>query len=416
MMPVHQARALIEAHARALPGECVSIDDAPGRVLAEDVRATHALPPFDNSAMDGFGLRVAAGVVPAGTALPVSARLAAGDGATVLAPGSACEIMTGARVPAGCDSVVPVEQVDVLDRDADGVPRTIRLCADVAQGQHVRRAGEDVAAGAILAPAGAWVTPALAMLLRGAAAHRVPVARRPRAALLNTGRELVDDERPLREGEIRNTNGPYLEARLREAGAEVVLRETVGDETMAFVEALGRALAAGAEVIVSTGAVSMGHYDFIPDALVAMGARIHFHKLRMRPGKPLLFAQLPGGALCFGLPGNPVSSAVGLRFFVEPALRRMLGMPAERPLMLPLAAPVAGKPGFTRYHKADVGIDGGGQARVHSLHGQESFRIRPLALANAWLELPESAEGFDSGVLAPVWPLTHCHPFWSQTP
>src|SRR5690606_18514572 len=175
------------------------------------------------------------------------------------------------------------------------------------------------------------------MLLAALGVPLVDVHATPRVALINTGRELVDDPaQPLASGEIRNSNGPYLAQRIEQAGAELVLRQTVSDEVDAFFIAMEEARSAGAELVLSTGAVSMGRYDFIPDALRKLGATIHFHKVAIRPGKPLLFATLPNGALFFGLPGNPASSAVGLRFFVEPALRAMLGLAPERALRLPL--------------------------------------------------------------------------------
>lgn len=173
------------------------------------------------------------------------------------------------------------------------------------------------------------------------------------------------------------------------------------------MNALERALAAGADVLLSTGAVSMGRYDFVPDALRQIGATIHFHKVRIRPGKPVLFATLPGGALFFGLPGNPVSSAVGLRFFVEPALRMLTGLPPERPLKLPLSAPYGKRQGVRVHLKGRVMPDAAGRLWAQVLPGQESFRIAPLAWSNAWIVLDEPDGELPEGALVDVYGLGH---------
>jgi molybdopterin molybdotransferase len=187
----------------------------------------------------------------------------------------------------------------------------------------------------------------------------------------------------------------------------LVLRETVSDDADAFLAALQRALAAGAEVVLSTGAVSMGRYDFVPDALRSIGARLHFHKVRIRPGKPLLFATLPGGQLYFGLPGNPVSSAVGLRFFVEPALRALSGLVPERPLQVPLAASFKKRAPLRFHLKGGLELNQHGQLQARVLPGQESFRIAPMAQANCWIVVEEAHEAPVAGDVVKVYGLGH---------
>jgi molybdopterin molybdotransferase len=311
--------------------------------------------------------------------------------------------MTGARLPDGLDRVIPVEQTERLE-----APPRVRLLADVAPGQNVRPAGSDVAAGETVLAAGTLLAPQHRMLLAALGVARVRVAARPRVAVLCTGRELVDDvAQALEPGQIRNSNGPFLAARLPLAGAELVHIETVGDEVDAFLAAFERARAAGARTVVSTGAVSMGRYDFVPQALERLGAEVRFHKLAVRPGKPLLFARLPDGTLFFGLPGNPIAVAVGLRFFVEPALRAMLGLPRERPWRVPLAADYAKKPRLRFHLKSRVGVYGAGRLAVTALRGQESYRIRPLAEANAWAVVPVEATALPAGTLVDVYGLGH---------
>lgn len=367
------------------------LDDAPGpvierlpcaaalgRVLATPVVATESLPPFDNAAMDGYALRLAGRSAAAGSAFALGGAQFAGD-AALSVPGEAIEITTGARVPEGFDSVVMVEQTRLLD---DG---RLVLDAEVRPGQHIRRRGEDIAAGETVMAAGQRIDPAALGVLAALGVAEVELARRPRLGLIATGRELVDDPRqPLAPGQIRNSNLPTLCAQGGEAGAEVVHAETCGDEVPAFLAAVERCRAAGAEILISTGAVSMGRFDFVPAALEKLGAEALFHKVRIRPGKPLLFARLPDGSRFFGLPGNPVSSLVGFRFFIEPLLRARLGLPSERPALLPLGAPLRLKPGLRFHLKARTRLDADGRLGVEVLSGQESFRLAPLLTANAW--------------------------------
>ncbi|MEW9572879.1 gephyrin-like molybdotransferase Glp [Rhodanobacter sp. Si-c] len=397
-----EALRLILATCAPLPAQEVAVVAAMGRVLATPVSAPGALPPFDNSAMDGYALGGGAEALAAGSEWPIEGEQAAGDGATQARRG-AWEIMTGARLPDGLDRVIPVEQTERLE-----APPRVRLLADVAAGENVRTAGSDVPAGASVFAAGTVLAPQHLMLLAALGVASVTVADRPRVAVLCTGRELVDDPiRPLESGQIRNSNGPFLAERVPRAGAELVHIETVGDEVDAFLEAFARARAAGARVMVSTGAVSMGRYDFVPQALERLGAEAIFHKVAIRPGKPLLFARLPDGTLFFGLPGNPIAVAAGLRFFVEPALRLMLGLPREVPWRVPLAGDYAKKPRLRFHLKADVALDAQGRLVARVLTGQESYRIRPLAEANAWVVVPLEATALAAGALVEVCGLGH---------
>ena len=397
-----EALRLVLADCSPLPVQEVLAAAAMGRVLAAPVRAPGALPPFDNAAMDGYALGGGAEALAADSAWPIEGEQAAGDGATQARRG-AWEIMTGARLPGGLDRVIPVEQTERLE-----APPRVRLLADVATGENVRRAGSDVPAGEAVLVAGTVLAPQHGMLLAALGVGRVPVAERPRVAVLCTGRELVDDPAVLLgAGQIRNSNGPFLAARLPRAGAELAHIETVGDDMDAFLAAFGRARAAGARVVLSTGAVSMGRYDFVPQALERLGAEAVFHKVAIRPGKPLLFARLPDGTLFFGLPGNPVAVAVGLRFFVEPALRAMLGLRQEVPWRVPLAADYAKKPRLRFHLKARVALDAQGRLVAQVLPGQESYRIRPLAEANAWVVVPLDASALPAGTLVDVCGLGH---------
>ncbi|MDR6672156.1 gephyrin-like molybdotransferase Glp [Xanthomonas sp. 1678] len=409
MIGYAQALSMVREAVPLLGMEAVPAIAAEDRVLAEPLVSAAALPPFDNSAMDGFGVHASSAGLAAGVELAVGGWQAAGD-TQCRAGDGAWEMMTGAPVPAGLDAVIPVEQVEVLAR-AEGRPLAIRLLAAVQPGQHVRRSGEDVCVGEPVLPAGERLGAPQTTMLAALGVAQVLVRRRPRVAVIATGRELVGDPaQPLASGQIRDSNRPFLAAQLRAAGAEVVWQGIVGDEPAQFHAALDAALAAGADAVLSSGAVSQGRYDFVPEALRQRGARIGFHKVAIRPGKPLLFATLAEGPLYFGLPGNPVSSAVGLRFFVEPALRAMLGLAAEKPLWLPAGMPIA-KPAALRFHGSGVvACDRSGQLRAAILPQQHSFRLRPLLAANAWLVVPEGVADVAADEPVQVYGLGHWQP------
>jgi molybdopterin molybdotransferase len=392
-------RIVLTASAR-MPVEACAISSCIGRVLAKAVVSEVALPPFDNSAMDGFALRGGAQAVPAGSTLHIEGQQAAGDGVSQARSG-AWEIMTGARVPDGLDRVIPVEQTERAGEH-------ITLQADVEPGQNIRLAGSDVGRGDVVIEPGTTLAPNHLMLLAALGLANVSVATRPRVAVLCTGRELVDDaSQPLQAGQIRNSNGPFLTARLPLSGAEVIYTETVGDDAAAFEAALRNALDAGAQIVITTGAVSMGRYDFVPQALENIGATTLFHKVAIRPGKPLLFARLRDNALLFGLPGNPIAVAVGLRFFIEPALRVMLGLPAEMPRRVPLLASFGKKPKLRFHLKTRLRIDAEGRLGAEILGGQESYRIRPLADANAWAIVPADIDVLPKGAMVDVYGPSH---------
>ncbi len=372
--------------------ETCTLATARGRVASGSIVSPSALPPFDNSAMDGYALSGGTEPLAVGTEWFIEGEQAAGD-ESVQAGQGAWEIMTGARVPRGLDRVIPVERTERLQN-----PPRVRLSGEVAKGQNVRHAGSDVAIGDALITSGTVLTPQHLMLLAALGVSHVPLAARPRVAALCTGRELVDDPaQVLGSGQIRNSNGPFLAERIPLAGAELVYAETVGDDVEAFLSAFGRAQDAGARIVLSTGAVSMGRYDFVPKALQRLGAEILFHKVAIRPGKPLLFAKLPDGTLFFGLPGNPISVAVGLRFFVEPALRRMLGMAPEQPLRVALAQAYSQHRALRFHLKSSVSVDREGRYVAHILPGQQSYRIRPFAQANAWVVTAADTTDLDRG-------------------
>jgi len=233
----------------------------------------------------------------------------------------------------------------------------------------------------------------------------LPVYAQPKVAIIPTGKELISwDSDDLAPGQIRNSTAPFLVNVLEAQGASVKVYPVVADQPDMFREQLLSIINEQYDMVISTGAVSVGKYDFVLSVLEQVGASVHFHKCAIRPGKPILFADLPGGSAFFGLPGNTVSTAVGFRFFVAPFLRQVLGQKQERPRKLKLMNPVQKPHGLRCFFKAqiDQGLDGD---RVKVLAGQASFMVVPLLSADAWAVLPEDATQIDSDVAIDVYTL-----------
>jgi molybdopterin molybdotransferase len=319
---IDDALALVLEGLAPLESERVPIGEAAGRVVAEDVAAVVDLPPFDRSAMDGYAVR-AADCAP-GMALRLAGGVAAGDVALdAVEPGTAARISTGAAIPPGADAVLQSEHAQVGD---DG---TVTPTQPVAAGLHVRRRGEDVRAGDVLAPAGSHLTLPRLSALASAGVGEVAVHRRPAVAVLVTGSELLPPGAPPEPGRIHESNGLMVGLLAHRAGA--VAGETVRvRDDRAATEAAVRAALDGADVVVVSGGVSVGPHDHVRPAFEACGVQEVFWSVRMKPGKPLWFGRR-GRTLVFGLPGNPLSAIVGAAVFIAPALRRLAGDRDARP-------------------------------------------------------------------------------------
>ena len=407
MIDYDKAIEIIIATAAALPVRQVSLADAAGTVVAADLPSPNAVPPFDNSAMDGFAVRSADTVDTSTdnpTTLTVVGMVTAGEVATGMGePGTAWEIMTGAPVPAGYDGVIPIEQV-TIERDSKGKPIAIELGQQVAAGRNLRSAGEDFAAGDALVKAGQLIQANQIMGLAATGVSELRARLPARVAAITTGNELSNTGDKLKPGKIHDSNGPYLEAAIASIGATsagVYRSSDSADELIALVENMQDTT----DVILTTGGVSAGRMDFVPAALEQLGADILFHRVAIRPGKPILFARLPNGTLVFGLPGNPIAVAVGLRFFVIPALRAMQGLPPENYLTACVKASVGKKQGLRFFAKASANSDAQGQLQVEALPGQESFKISPLMNANCWLIADEVTAEVAAGSLVKIAPL-----------
>jgi molybdopterin molybdotransferase len=400
-----QAMREIRQHAQQLGTERVPLAEMCGRILAEQVIAAVNLPSFDNSAMDGFALHAAHLQLPVGTPIAVQHLQLAGDAVFALGE-HACQIMTGAAVPHGTVSVVPVEDVEMFGGFESAAGFFIRLKQKISAGQNIRLAGEDVQRGELLCALGAVLNTQYLMLFAALGIDTLAVRRRVKVAVFCTGEELLSDNTlELRNGQIRNSNGPYILAELNALAVDVVHYAVIPDQQDAYLQALQQAEQSGCQLIISTGAVSMGVRDFIPSALHDLKGKIIFHKVRLRPAKPSVFAILPSGALVFGLPGNPMSCAVGLRFFVQEAIRAFQGLQSEQAIAAILQTSITKKAGWQLMQKACLTISAEGQAQVSLLQGQESFRIKPFVQANVWALLPEAAVHLAQGECVYCYPM-----------
>ncbi len=334
MLAVDEALDRILAVFVRLPSEQIAISDGLGRVLAQDIRAQNDLPPFANSSMDGYAVHaadIAAASQDAPVRLAVIADIPAGSSNQVtIESGQAARIMTGAPLPDGADTVVPVEQTDDAPRGVHGEvrlaappPAQIAIYQPTAAGDYVRPIGEDVRAGQVVLREGRVLRAADLGVLAGLGLSHIQVIRQPVVAVLSTGDELLDVDAPLAPGKIRDMNGYTITALVQGLGAKAV-RLGVARDTADNVRAhLQQAVDAHADLIISTAGVSVGAFDVVKTVIESMGA-LAFWRVRMRPGKPLAFGNVQGIPF-LGLPGNPVSAMVSFDVFARPAILKMAG-------------------------------------------------------------------------------------------
>ena len=374
-IPVEEARALVVGAVRRVGTEPVGLAELAGRVLAEPVVAPHDLPRHANSAMDGYALR-AGDPGP----WPVADRILAGDDPAPLPPGACAAIATGGVLPDGADAVVPIEQA----AEADGA---VTASVAPAAGDHVRPVGADVRAGDEVLPAGAVLGPLAAAAVAGLGLTGAVCAARPRVAVLTTGDELVSPGEPLARGQIHESNSVLVRAALERAGCRVVHVGGVPDAADATRAAFATALA-DADLVVSTGGVSVGPRDHVKPALAELGVRELFWRIATQPGQPTWCGTAPDGTLVAGLPGNPLSCLVGLHLLLVPAVRAMMGAePGPDTVRAALAAPVRRLPARMRCLPMRL-ADG----RLEDLGAGVSHQLSRAARANA-LALVPTGEG-----------------------
>ncbi len=398
MISVDEALDIVLSRIEHIGTERVRLDQARGRVLAENVCADIDLPPFDRARMDGYAMRSEdASVAP--IRLRAVGEIAAGARMTErLESGEAVKIFTGAPIPAGADAV---QKVEVTESDGE----TVLIKEAVRPGQFITPRASEVAAGETVARRGREIGPAEMAVLASFGYAEVQVARKPRAAVLSTGSELVEVSTKPVEAQIRNSNSYTISAYAERAGAAVTNLGTVKDSFTDTRNALVEA-SRSRDLVITSGGVSMGDYDLVKAALEDLGAEIFFDRVSIRPGKPTVFARLDS-TFFFGLPGNPVSTSVTFNVFARPALRKMQG--DDDPLLptvrAALARPIKDASGRRSYLPARLFIEDG-RAGAEPLKWVGSSDLVAFMRANALIVVPEETHDISEGEMVEVFALT----------
>lgn len=390
MVSIADATAMIMAHAQPLGSEEIDALTALGRVLATDIAAPEDIPDVPKAAMDGYALRASDGLA----LRRVVAELTAGGDTTVtLGPGEATRIMTGAPMPPGADAMIPVE----LTEERDGM---LFIKRELKPGDYVHVIGQDVARGQIALTAGTTLGAADIGILATFGMTRISVYRRPRVAVLATGDEVVEPGETRPGGAVRDSNRYALMAAVREAGCEPISLGIARDDITVQRQAILRGLEQ-ADVLITSGGVSMGTRDLIKPLLAELGT-VHFGRIAFKPGKPTTFATV-NGKLVFGLPGFPVSSLVSFEVFVRPALRALQGdaKPFRPHVEVTLDSPITPAPDRPEYQRIIVTYRQG-RLFATSTGGQGSSRILSLRAANGLLLVPAGETVYPVGSVLPA--------------
>lgn len=405
-LTVQEALTAVLAGVSVLSSEKVPLLDALGRVIAEPVVAQDSLPPFANSAMDGYAMR-AADLADATAENPAELRVV-GDVAAgsvpdvVVEAGTAVRIMTGAPLPPGADAVVPVEDTNEAWRNPERpLPQRIQIRRAVGTGDYVRQAGGDITAGQTIIEKGHLLRPQEVGVLASLGVAQVAVIRRPKVGILATGDELIAIEEPLRPGKIRNSNGYTQTAQVLAAGGIPVSLGIARDTEVDVRQKLQAGLDAGVDLFISSAGVSVGAYDVVK-AVLEIEGNVGFWRVRMRPGKPLAFGTYHNIPY-LGLPGNPVSAMVSFERFARPALLKMAGrVDWERPLLSVVVQENIQSDGRESYLRAIVSSQNG-QMVARTTGSQDSHMMTSLVKANALMIVPEGVTEVQAGQTLQAW-------------
>lgn len=398
MITVEEARKIILKCVKPLGAVSVDLREASGRVLSEDVVASEAIPPFDNSAMDGYAVR-AKDVLTGVRTLRVVEEIPAGKVATkTLKTGQAMRIMTGAMIPEGADAVIPLEKVEVNGTQ-------VKVLKEVRVGENIRKAGGDIQPGTVLLKKGRRLLPADIGVLASLGYSKVKVAEQPRVAILSTGDELLEIGKPLEPGKIRNSNSVALSSLLKSFGAVPIdlgiAKDRKGEIEQKIILITSHQLPI-TNILVTIGGVSVGDYDFVQEVLKEMGMEVLFWKVSVKPGKPLLFGRLQD-TLVFGLPGNPVSTMVTSELFIKPALYKMMGRDWEPNIV---RATLRGKPlkrkDEREWYVTAITEYQDGRFVTTPTSGQGSSLLTSFSSANSLIIMKMDAEEYKEGDEVPA--------------
>lgn len=402
------------AEQNKLTTERVELDFISGRICAEKILAPRSLQPFTNSAMDGYAFNHQDSrrsgddqpLLKVSTTIPAGAQ----PPSIPLAPGECARILTGAPVPPGADSIIPVENTEQPTTGYVSFNQTPN------HGANIRRAGEDIIAGHTLIEPGTWLDTGHTMPLAALGIPSLAVFRKPRVAIITTGNEITRElNSHLHEGQIFDSNHYYIQAFLQHFNSEIISSTHLKDDHPGFCQHLRQLMANQPDLIISSGAVSAGaEHDYIRSGLEQIGAEILFHKVAIRPGKPNLLARLPNGTLYFGLPGNPLATAAGLRFLVSAALRAITHQPMEQALIGRCRSAHKKKKGFCQALLSTCEFDSDHRLLVNIPESQPSFMTSPLLSSNCWTLLPADSENIGAGTQVEIYPLVPEPRSWSR--
>jgi molybdenum cofactor synthesis domain-containing protein len=399
MISVADAIQFVKEQTRSLIAERVPLADARGRFLVEDIVADSDLPPFDRSQMDGYAVR-ASDVETTPAQLKLVGESAAGRGwHQEMQAGQAVRIMTGAPVPAGADSVQQVELTRELDGlDGDNIGRVVEILEPVSLGRSIVRRGNEIKAGETVLTAGEQINAGMMAVLASFGYAEVKVGKRPRVAVLATGSELVDISQQPGQDQIRDSNNYSIGAYAEIAGAIVERLPLAGDDTSLLKRQISEA-AERCDIVITSGGVSVGVYDFTKAALKELNAQVFFERVALRPGKPAVFARLPNGTLFFGLPGNPVSVSVTFNLFARAAILKMQGAKQTElnKETAVLGKSVKGSGDRESYLPAQVSTNQNGQLVATPLKWGGSSDFVAFARATALIIVPSAAREVEAG-------------------
>jgi molybdopterin molybdotransferase len=398
MIPVSEAIQIVKEQTPVLPAEGVALEDALHRFLGQDIIADSDLPPFDRSQMDGFALR-AEDVANAPARLKIVGESAAGRGwHREMQSGEAVRIMTGAPVPKGADSVQQIELTCEVDGGAE-----VEILETVGRGRSIVKRGAEIKSGQTVLSAGEQIQAGMIAVLASFGYAQVDVGRRPRVAVMATGTELVAIDQKPGADQIRDSNNLSIDAYAKIAGAVVERLPLAGDDTALLKRQISEA-AERSDIVVTSGGVSVGVYDFTKAALKELGAEIFFERVRLRPGKPTVFARLPNGTLVFGLPGNPVSVSVTFNLFARAAILKMQGanqteLAGETAV---LGKSVKGAMGRESYLPATLSTTEDAQLIAEPLKWGGSSDFVAFARATALIVVAQDAGIVEAGARVPI--------------
>lgn len=389
MISWHKAQEIILHQAPQMALIQKPLSEALGFVLGKDIKAQSDLPPFDNSAMDGFAVKSA---WLGQDEIPYQGQVLAGHSAENMDENAAIAIMTGAKIPQGYDCVIPIENVEKTDN-------FIRLLSPAKKGGNIRSQGSDVKAGDIILPKGTKLKPYHFALLGGQGISHISVFEKPKIAVIITGDEVGSTNE--NSGKIADANGPFLSAAIAQAGGALTQLIYSDDNHENLAEKI-KDIQPHVDLIISTGAVSAGNKDFIPHFIAAQKGEIYFHKIYQRPGKPLLFAQLNDSTAWFGLPGNPVAVQAGFDFSVKTWLRKAIGQSEPPKRYGVLKGCFQKKSAFRQFLRGYAYSDEYGTMFVELAGGQASYQLKNWKKSNSWLIAPEGVEQLNDGNIVEI--------------